>query len=71
MEAISTEDCKKNPDFVSVPINVVYDQNAQIFDRNGSILPAVRAKVDDQIAASQYTYGYALVSFDVLLRRSY
>jgi len=65
MKAISAEACKKNPDCVSVPINVIYDQNAQIFDEDRNVLPAVQSKVDGQIAAAQHTYGNALVSFDI------
>jgi hypothetical protein len=65
LEAISVEECKKNPDCVSVPINVIYDQNAQLYDRDGNVLPEVQQKVDAQLAAAQDTYGDALVSFDV------
>jgi RHS repeat-associated protein len=65
MKAISAEECKNNPDCVSVPINVIYDQNAQIFDGDGNVLSAVQSKVDDQIAAAQDAYGNALVSFDI------
>jgi RHS repeat-associated protein len=66
MEAISKEDCQKNPDCVSVPVNVIYDQNAQIFADDGkTVQPQYQAKIDEQLAATQDVYGNALVSFDI------
>jgi RHS repeat-associated protein len=65
MEAISVEDCQKNPDCVTVKLNVVYDKNAQSFDQKGNVLPEYQKKVDEQIAKAKDEYGNALISFDV------
>ena len=65
MKEISTEDCQKNTDCVSVPINIIYDRNAQLFDAKGNVQPGVQQKIDDQVAAAKDVHGDSLVSFNL------
>jgi RHS repeat-associated protein len=65
MEAISEEDCRKNPECINVRLNVVLDKKADIYDKNGSLLPKYQKQLDKQIAQAQDEYGSMGVHLDV------
>lgn len=65
MEAISQEECSKNPACVQVQLNVVFDKNANLYDDEGNLLPEYQSQLDSQIAQARDEYGTVGVYFDV------
>ena len=65
MKEVDAQACKENPDCLSINLNVVYDQNASIYAKDGSVLPWVQEKVDAQVAEAKDQYGNIDVYFEV------
>jgi len=65
LDAISVEDCEKNPECTVVSVNVIYDKNANIRDKNGNVEEWVQKKVGAQLDQAADEYGNAQVAFDV------
>jgi len=65
MQEISAENCAKDPQCVTVKLNVVLDKKADLYDRKGNLRPEYQKKLDQQIAAAKDEYGTSKISFDV------
>lgn len=64
-EAISAEQCAKNPQCMTVSVNVILDQNAKIFDKNGNLTENYQKSLDAQLDLARDEYGTIGIYLDV------
>jgi len=65
LDPISLEDCQNNPECTVVKVNVILDQNANIYDQDGNLQQDYQDKLDSQLAQAADEYGNANIAFDV------
>ncbi len=65
MKEVSAEECARNLSCISIQLNVVLDQKADLYDNKGQLRPEIQQSIDEQIAQARDDYGSLGIHIDV------
>jgi RHS repeat-associated protein len=69
-DAISAEQCAASQACITLPVHVTLDRSADIYDKNGNLLPAYQESLDAQIANARDEYGTIGIYLDVSVKKA-
>ncbi|HSR68710.1 MAG TPA: RHS repeat-associated core domain-containing protein [Acidobacteriota bacterium] len=68
-DPISAEECESNSNCIRLQLNVILDQDADIFDDDGNLRPRFQQLLDEQIAQARDELGAVGIYLDVIYSR--